>query len=96
MGSCGTNIYDHYYYHLKGVAEKIQRYGGLMTLLSPSGLETLDYASPAWNYIADKNFELLAQKLLKLNELQGVLTTGLAAGAVLVWDGSSWVPRFWS
>lgn len=66
--------------------------------LLPSNLETLSYASPAWSFIFDKDFELLAQTLLKINALQDVNTTGIAAGAILVWNAatSKHICKFWS
>ena len=67
-----------------------------MSILSPSNLETLDYATPGWSFIFDKNFELLAQTLLKINNLQDVNTTGITNGAVLTWDTDEYICSFWS
>lgn len=69
-----------------------------MTLLSPSNLETLDYNQSGWNFIHDKNIELLATLLLQVRYLQDVDITNLVNGSVLVWDAaqSKHVAKVWA
>lgn len=43
-----------------------------MSVLSPSGLETFDYGTPGWNFIYNRNMDLLENDLLKLKALQDV------------------------
>ena len=69
-----------------------------MSILSPSLLETLDYNASGWNFIFDKDFELLAKRLLKISALQDVDLTGLITNSILVWSSTSakWKPRIWT
>ena len=60
-----------------------------MTVLS-SKLETLDYDSPNWNFIYNRNMELLDAELLKLNALQDVDVTSLQNGNVLIYSSGVW------
>jgi len=64
-----------------------------MSILSPSGLETIDYRLPGWNFIFNKDFEMLAKQLLYVNHLLDVNVPSnhlkIHAGAILVWDTAS-------
>jgi len=64
-----------------------------MTVLS-SGLETITYGQPGWNFLFNRNFELLNNKLLKFSALLDFLGTP-TNGQVPVWDStaSKWKPR---
>lgn len=68
-----------------------------MTILSPTGLETDTYDMTGWNYIWNKNVDMLNRALLKINALQDVDITNLQHGAMLTWDdaNSKWVPRIY-
>ena len=51
-----------------------------------TGLETIDYDQPGWNFIFDKDFELLADKYLKLSALLDTLFVNLQDHQVPIWD----------
>ena len=64
-----------------------------MAILSPSGLETI-VGIPAWHFLFNRDFELLNDKLLKINALADVLGVP-TNGQVLTWDAVAvtWKPR---
>ena len=70
-----------------------------MSILSPSGLETMDYRLPGWNFIFNKDFEMLAKQLLYFNHLLDVNMpsnhTKIHTGAIPVWDSVSqkWIAK---
>ena len=66
-----------------------------MTILTDTNLETHDYAVPGWVHIYNKNIELLNYRLLKIQELLDVDTTGLKDKSILVWHSGmgKWVCR---
>lgn len=66
-----------------------------MTIQSETGLETANYNSPMWVYIYNKNVEILNDTLLKISGLLDVDLTAIDDGAILMWDGSDWVPKLW-
>lgn len=65
-----------------------------MTILTDTDLETADYKQPGWVAVYNKDIDLLNARLLKIQSLLDVDTTGLQDGAVLVWNSaqSRWVP----
>jgi hypothetical protein len=43
-----------------------------MSVLSPTGLETMDYSMPGWVHVGNRNFELLNTLLLRVLAMQDV------------------------
>ena len=66
-----------------------------MTILSPSGLKTVDsYNDLSWADTYNDNFELLNDTLLKLSELLDVSKSGIANGKILAYNAATgkWMP----
>ena len=66
-----------------------------MSILSPSGLETMDYNQPAWDKIFCRNFEIINALLLKVNKLGDVSATPPTNHQILTYStaSSTYVPR---
>lgn len=60
-----------------------------MTVLSPSGLETFDYGTPGWQFIYNRNMDLLENLLLKLSALGDVDVTGIQDGETIQYNSST-------
>jgi len=60
-----------------------------MALLPETGLETIDYGMPQWNFLVTRAMQLLNGNLLKLNELLDVDPATIADGAILTWDATA-------
>jgi hypothetical protein len=56
-------------------------------------LETMDYGEPLWNYIYNKNMEILDKELLKLSTIAEIDVSTLQDGDTIVWDStaSKWI-----
>lgn len=67
-----------------------------MSVLSPSGLETVNYNQSNWHHILDNNFEKVAWYLSKLERLLDVDTDLVQRlrrdGTILIWNGTKFVP----
>jgi len=64
--------------------------------LSPTTLENLSYKQPGWNYILDRNMQIINFYLSALDNLLDVDTTGIRNGAVLGWNTTTtkWNPMY--
>jgi hypothetical protein len=63
-----------------------------VTILS-TGLETMDYGTPGWNHIYNRNMDLLDNELLRLKALLDTDLSGIKDGESLRWSDSEskWV-----
>jgi hypothetical protein len=64
--------------------------------LTPTNLERLTYKQPGWNYILDRNMEIINFHLTAIGNLLDVDTTGIRHNAVLGWKTttSKWQPMY--
>lgn len=63
--------------------------------LSPSGLERITYKQPGWQYVVNKDFEIINTALQQVGRLVDVdVSANLANGSVLGWKASAskWMP----
>ncbi len=65
----------------------------MMSILSPSSLETLDYRSILWETILNKNFSIIDWRLQKIERLLDADTPAATRRneSILMWSGSKWV-----
>jgi hypothetical protein len=64
--------------------------------LTPTNLERLTYKQPGWNYILDRNMEVINFHLTAIGNLLDVDTTGIRHNSVLGWKttASKWQPMY--
>jgi hypothetical protein len=64
--------------------------------LTPTNLERLTYKQPGWNYILDRNMEIINFHLTAIGNLLDVDTTGIRHNSVLGWKttASKWQPMY--
>ena len=64
--------------------------------LLPSGLEKLTYKQQGWNYILDRNMDIINHCVSKTENLLDVDVTGIRHNAVLGWNttNSKWQPMY--
>jgi len=64
--------------------------------LSPTGLEKITYKQIGWNYILDRNFDIINNTLSKVGNLFDVDMTKVKNGVTIGWNAttSKWEPMY--